>query len=160
MHFCYRRTIWLKQENFSCNNKTNYARRHKFITHKNNCCQVFSRSCSDQPLFVNEYNFKVRWKSSSLKNKFPGFRREKHKHLFSQSKPYSTTSYEHVSILTLGGLWTNKLGKFSFSVLQQEFSFKAQAAQTLWEFVGLWIYKKKHENRQNRNRNDLLSLRL
>ena len=43
-HFCYRRTIRLKQENFSCNNKTNYTRRHKFITHKNNCCQVFSRS--------------------------------------------------------------------------------------------------------------------
>ena len=53
IHFRYRRTIRLKQENFSCNNKTNYARRHKFITHKKNCCQVFSRSCNDQPLFVN-----------------------------------------------------------------------------------------------------------
>ena len=54
MHFCYRRTMRLYQENFSCNNKTNYTRRHKFITHKNNCCQVFSISRNDQPLFVNE----------------------------------------------------------------------------------------------------------
>ena len=59
MHFCYLRTIRLKQENFSHNNKTNYTRRHKFITHKNNCCQVSSRSSNDQPLFVNEYEFKV-----------------------------------------------------------------------------------------------------
>ena len=54
MHFCYRRTIRLNQEHFSCNNKTNYTRRHKFITHKNNCCQVFSSSRNEQPLFVNE----------------------------------------------------------------------------------------------------------
>ena len=38
------------------------------------------------------------------KNMFSGFRRAKRKHLFSKSKPYSTTSYEHVSILTLGEL--------------------------------------------------------
>ena len=88
LHFCYRRTIRLKQENFSCNNKTNYTR-YKFITHKNNCCQVFSRSRNDQPMFVNEYKFKEGWQSSSLKNKFSGFRRAKHKHLFSKSKPYS-----------------------------------------------------------------------
>ena len=50
MHFCYRRTIRLKHQNFSCNNKTKYTRRHKFITHKNNCCQVFSRNRNDQPL--------------------------------------------------------------------------------------------------------------
>ena len=24
-----------------------------------------------------------------------------------------------------------------------------QAAQTLWEFVGLWIYKRMYENKQN-----------
>ena len=29
MHFCYRRTIRLNQENFCCNNKTNYSRRHR-----------------------------------------------------------------------------------------------------------------------------------
>ena len=58
MHFCYLRTIRLKQENFSRNNKTNYTRRHKFITQKNNCCQVFSRSRNDQPMFANEYKFK------------------------------------------------------------------------------------------------------
>ena len=58
MHFCYRRTIQLKQENFSCNNKTNNKLEDKFITHKNNCCQVFSRSRNDQPMFVNEYKFK------------------------------------------------------------------------------------------------------
>ena len=104
MHFCYRRTIRLKQENFSCNNKTNYERRHKFITHKNSCCQVFSRSRNDQPLLINKYKVKVRWQSSSLKNMFSGFRRAKHKHLLSKSKPYFTTSYELVSILTLGGL--------------------------------------------------------
>ena len=39
--------------------------RHEFSSHKNNCCQVFSRSRNDQPLFVNEY--KVGWQSSSLK---------------------------------------------------------------------------------------------
>ena len=83
---------------------TNYTRRHTFliITHKNNCCQVFSRRRNDQPFLVNEYEVKVGWQSSSLKNKFSGFRRAKHKHIFSKSKPYSTTSYEHVSILTLG----------------------------------------------------------
>ena len=38
MHFCYRRTIRLNQENFSCNNKTNYTRRHSnFFAHKNSC---------------------------------------------------------------------------------------------------------------------------
>ena len=50
----------LEAENFSYNNKietrdkTNHTR-HKFliITHKNNCCQVFSRSRNNQPLFVN-----------------------------------------------------------------------------------------------------------
>ena len=73
MHFFYRRTIRLKQETLSCNNKTNCTRRHQFITHKNNCsCQVFSRSCNDQPLFVNEYKFKVGWQSSFLKKQvFP-----------------------------------------------------------------------------------------
>ena len=94
-------------EQFDWNRKislANYTRRHKCITHKNNCCQVFSRSRNDQPMFVNEYKFKEGWQSSSLKNKFSGFRQAKHKHLFSKSKPYSTTSYEHVSILTLGGL--------------------------------------------------------
>ena len=75
VHFCYRRTIQLKQENFSCYSKTNYTRRHEFITQKNNCCQVFSRSRNDQPLFVNEYKVNVGWQSSSLKNKFSGFRR-------------------------------------------------------------------------------------
>ena len=54
---CSLRTIRLKQENFSRNSNTNYTRRHKFITHKNNCCQVFSRSRNDQPMFVNEYKF-------------------------------------------------------------------------------------------------------
>ena len=34
MHFSYPRTIRPKQENFFCNNKTNYTRGHKFITHK------------------------------------------------------------------------------------------------------------------------------
>ena len=58
MHFCYLRTIRLKQENLYRNNNTNYTRRHKFITHKNNCCQVSSRSRNDQPMFVNEYKFK------------------------------------------------------------------------------------------------------
>ena len=57
MHFCYRRTIRLKQENFSCNSKTNYTRGQKFITHKNNSFQV-SKSRNDQPMFVNECKFK------------------------------------------------------------------------------------------------------
>ena len=35
VHFCYRRTIRLNQENFSCNNKTNYTRRRSnFVAHK------------------------------------------------------------------------------------------------------------------------------
>ena len=37
---------------------TQITREDKFITHKNNCCQVFSRSRNDQPMFVNEYEFK------------------------------------------------------------------------------------------------------
>ena len=63
IHFRYRRTIRLKQENFSCN----YTRRHKRITHKNNCCQVFSRSCNDQLLFVNEYKVKIGWQYCCLR---------------------------------------------------------------------------------------------
>ena len=85
---CYLRTIRLKQENFPRNNNTNYTRRHKFITHRNNCCQVFSRSRNDQLMFVNEVFV--------AKNIFSGFRRAKREHLFSKSKPYSTTSHEHV----------------------------------------------------------------
>ena len=27
----------------------------------------------------------------------------------------------------------------------------AQAAQTLWEFVGLWIYERMYENKQNKS---------
>ena len=55
MNYCYRRIIRLtKQENFCCNNETNYTRRHKFMAHENNCCQVSSRSHNDQPMFVNE----------------------------------------------------------------------------------------------------------
>ena len=51
MYFCYRRTIRLNQENFCCNNKTNYTRRHSnFFAHKNNCWQVFSSSRNDRPL--------------------------------------------------------------------------------------------------------------
>ena len=51
MHFCYRRTIRLNQENFSCYNKTNYTRRHRnFFAHKNDRWQVFSSSRNDQPL--------------------------------------------------------------------------------------------------------------
>ena len=49
------------RENVSCNNKTNYTRRHKFITHKNNCYLVFSINRNDQLLLVNEY--RVRWQS-------------------------------------------------------------------------------------------------
>ena len=147
MHFCYRRTIRLKQKNFSCNNKINYTRIHKFITHKKNYCQVFSRSRNDQPLFVNEY--KEEWQSSSLKNKFSGFRQAKyqqsHWHLLIESKPYCTTSYEHVSILTFGGLKDSftfvsasfplivneQISKFSFLVLQKEFSFKLRLCDCL-----------------------------
>ena len=32
MHFCYRRTIRLNQENFFCNNKTNYTRRQIYYS--------------------------------------------------------------------------------------------------------------------------------
>ena len=67
---------------------TQITREDKFITHKNNCCQVFSRSRNDQPMFVNEVVV--------AKNIFSGLRRAKREHLFSKSKPYSTTSHEHV----------------------------------------------------------------
>ena len=94
-----RRIIRLKQENLSCTNKTNYTRRHKFITHKNNCGHVFSKSRYDQPMFVNEN--KVGWQSSSLKKKVFWISPSKTKTSFLESKRYSS-SYEHVSILTLG----------------------------------------------------------
>ena len=44
------------------------------------------------------------WKLFPLNNKFPGFHQVKHKNRFNGSKPYSTLSYEHLSILILGGL--------------------------------------------------------
>ena len=58
MHFCYRRTIRLKQENCSGNNKTNHTRRHNLLLTKTTTFQVFSRSRNDQPLFMNECKFK------------------------------------------------------------------------------------------------------
>ena len=39
----YRRTIRLKQENFSCNNKTNYTRRHNLLLTKTTAV----RSCQE-----------------------------------------------------------------------------------------------------------------
>ena len=63
-----------RSKNFSHNNNTNYTRRHTFITHKNNCCQVFSRN--DQPMFVNECKFKEGWQSSSPKTCFLDFAKQ------------------------------------------------------------------------------------
>ena len=50
-HFCYLRTIRLKQENFSRHNNANYTRRHKFITHKTTAARssqeaVMTSQCS------------------------------------------------------------------------------------------------------------------
>ena len=72
--------LLVRQENFSCNNKINYSRRHKFliITHKNNCCQVFSKSRNDQPSFVNEYKYS-RMIVVFAKKQVSGFRGAKHK---------------------------------------------------------------------------------
>ena len=42
----------------------------KFITHKNNCYQVFSRSRNDQPKYINECKLREGWQSSSLKKMF------------------------------------------------------------------------------------------
>ena len=83
LHFCYRQTIRLRQENFSCHNKTNYSRRHKFliITHKNTELLpglYFSRSRNDQPLFVNEDKYS-RMTVVFAKKQVSGFRRAKHK---------------------------------------------------------------------------------
>ena len=44
----------LTEAGISRNNNPNYTRRHKFITHKNNCCQVLSRSRNDQPISYNK----------------------------------------------------------------------------------------------------------
>ena len=54
--FCYRRTIPLKQEiSLAIARQITQELKHKFITHKSNCLQHFSRGRNDQPLFVNEY---------------------------------------------------------------------------------------------------------
>ena len=42
-----------------------------------------------------QINYNAGWKSFPLKNKFPGFR---HKNRFNESNPYSTLSYEYLSI--------------------------------------------------------------
>ena len=63
--------------------------RHEFTSHKNNCCQVFSRSRNDQPLFVNEY--KVGWQSSSLKKERYLDFAEQNINLFSVSPNHTLT---------------------------------------------------------------------
>ena len=83
--------------------------------HKNNCRQVPSRSLNNQYMprassIVRIFNV-GRQSSSLVKNKFPGFRRVKHKpHLNDEFKPYSLFPYKHLIIVTLGGL----LDSFSF----------------------------------------------
>ena len=102
-HFCFLRTIRLKQENFYRNNNTNYTRRHKFITHKNNCCQVSSRSRNEQPMFVNEYKFKEGWQSSSLKTCFLDFA-EQNVNIFSANPNHTPRLLMNMLVLTLGEL--------------------------------------------------------
>ena len=99
---CYLWTIRLKQENFYCNNNTNYTRRHKFITHKNNCCQVFSRSRNDQPMFVNEYKFKEGGQSSLL-TCFLDFA-EQNVNIFSANPNHTPRLLMNMLVLTLGEL--------------------------------------------------------
>ena len=87
----------------SCN--TNYTRRHKFITHKNDCCQVFSRSRNDQPIFVNEYKFKQGWRSSLLKTCFLDFA-DQNVNIFLANLNHTPRLLTNMSrrILTLGEL--------------------------------------------------------
>ena len=75
MHFCYNREIRLRQENFSCNNKTNYTRRHelKFISHKTTAaCSPQEALMTSQcikllPLCVNdEHKLNEGWQSFLL----------------------------------------------------------------------------------------------
>ena len=56
--------------------------------------------------YCSQMNKKEGWLSSSLKNKsfFLDFAEQNINIFFSEPKPYSTTSYEHVSIITLGEL--------------------------------------------------------
>ena len=62
---------------------------------------------------------KVGQQSLALKNKFPGICRAKHKSSFQPtgklSKLYSTTSFEHMTILTLGELQDSALLLFQLS---------------------------------------------
>ena len=85
---------WSRKISLAITRQIEQEMRHEFTSHKNNCCQVFSRSRNDQPLFVNEYKVNVGWQSSSLENKFSGFRRAKHKHLYSKSKPIQTILHD------------------------------------------------------------------
>ena len=59
-----------------------------------------------QPFFVNEYKFEVGWQSSSLSSSFLDLAEQNILNIFlaNPTEPYSTTSYEYVNILTLGGL--------------------------------------------------------
>ena len=58
-----------------------------------------------QPFFVNEYKFEVGWQSSSLSSSFLDFAEQNILNILANpAEPYSTTSYEYVNILTLGGL--------------------------------------------------------
>ena len=138
----------MRQETFSCDIETNYTRRHKFVGHKNNCCQVPSRSVNDQavhvrllPLFVNESNEGLQL--SPLKTtSFLDFACRANINIFS-------TNPNHTPVHAFRNIWAFKIvlplfllsfhcfvnkqiSKFSLSVLQKNISFKL-------DYYGLFV---------------------
>ena len=90
---------WSKKISLAITRQITQELRHKFITHKNNCCQVFSRSRNDLPLFVNEY--KVGWQSSSLKKKILDFAEQ--------------TTFQWVQTILHNFLWTCEYFNFRWT---------------------------------------------
>ena len=107
MHFCYNQTIQGRKIS------PTIARQ---ITQKdiNNIMLLLTKTIAAQSsqealmktssIVRRRINYNKGWKLFLLNNKFPGFREVKHKNRFNGSKPYSTLSYEHLSILIWGGL--------------------------------------------------------
>ena len=93
MHFCYHRTITSRKITFAIRQITQDI--NLSLTEK-----TAARSSQEAVMTSHCSEMNIKQDDSHQKDKFSGFRRAKHKHLFSESKPYSTTSYEHVSNLT------------------------------------------------------------
>ena len=109
MHFCYNRTIQGRKISPKLQITQKAINNIILLLTKTIAAQspqeaLMNSTSKTSSIVRKQINYNTGWKSFLLNNKFPGFRQIKHKNRFNESKPYSMLSYEHLSILILGGL--------------------------------------------------------